>query len=1102
VTAASHPEQDRLVRFGHGLLPTEERQIVEAHVTICDECAARLTALDADSLALLLRHGPDLATCPASTPLPASPEGRTASVHGLALASGCDTVPERLLEHPRYRVIRLIGRGGMGNVYLAEHRRMDRLVALKVIDPSILGNPEAVRRFRQEVKAAARLTHPNVVQAFDADEAGGQHFLVLEYVEGESLAAYAAKAGPLPPQEACEYARQAAVALQYAHEAALVHRDVKPHNLMRTPDGRVKVLDFGLARVLARQGAEGGGTEVGSLMGTPDYVAPEQAGDAASADGRADVYALGCTLYHLLTGRAPFPGGTAVEKVARHLTEDVPPPDAAGLPAGLAGVVARMTARDPEKRFQTAGEAAAALAPFAPPREAAESHRPPLAATPAAEGVATGQRTTPPPAAPRSIRGRGRVRWAWAALVAFVGFAGLAGAAVYRITTDKGELVIQAEDKHVEVLIKQGGEVVEVYDPKSKQKLILRSGAYELELKGKPTGLKLDLDKVTLKRGDKVIARIQRTSTPAEKITPLHVVKGTRGLAGVSISPNGRYFVAVRPVWEGIIVFDTKTGEKVFERKRGALARFSPDSTQLITCEVWTDLHVYDLPGGREVRSFDTTQQMYFFWRPAGNRLLYQTPKGKQVWDWTTGKKLCDLSSNEFAYLTPDGRHVFQHSREKPHIRVLDAATGKETDAYPNLRELPFEGLTSDGKRLLRQDDTAKVRHYDVRTGKEVAAADVGLDRRIGYSGDHRRLLTHGKGRDELNLFDVTTGKLLAVLQFPEAVDPTWNTAEISDDGTYAVVIGPSDATYVFRLPDPAKAEQSKAEPAKAVEVFRRTWVAADRNQGRGGYTQGLDLSPDGRFLLSSHWGGVRLWEVATGKVVHELPGGLGRFTSDAKQIVILDGLDAENKTLHLHDAKSGKLIRKFGPPRGEAEYLNVCPDGETVWTPRRDTATFWDLKTGELVTNHEGRVWGDKHKDAERCNRLTGDVVEYVLPGGREALGRRVLEGNAHPIYALATGKLVRKIHLPVPAARISHNSMRYLVRYGNRVAFGVADGTIFVMDLLTGQEVARVSAGNFVPRFLCTSADDRFVAACGFNVQSDLVVWRLPDPPAKDRR
>ena len=158
-------------------------------------------------------------------------------------------LPPELVDHPRYRVVALIGAGGMGAVYKAEHRLMERTVALKVVNPAFIDNPAAVRRFQQEVKAAARLHHPNIVASHDADQAGSLHFLVMEYVEGRSLADYAQEKGPLPIPEACEYARQAALGLQHAHEHGLVHRDVKPHNLMRTPDGRIKILDFGLARL-------------------------------------------------------------------------------------------------------------------------------------------------------------------------------------------------------------------------------------------------------------------------------------------------------------------------------------------------------------------------------------------------------------------------------------------------------------------------------------------------------------------------------------------------------------------------------------------------------------------------------------------------------------------------------------------------------------------------------------------------------------------------------------------------------------------------------------------------------------------------------------
>jgi WD40 repeat protein len=322
---------------------------------------------------------------------------------------------------------------------------------------------------------------------------------------------------------------------------------------------------------------------------------------------------------------------------------------------------------------------------------------------------------------------------------------------------------------------------------------------------------------VTLKRGDVKIATIVRVPPPPPvakpepqevTIEPLHRIRGTSGMEHLTISPDGRYFVVAGADHPGISVFETQSGKRILSialwRKRGALARFSPDSTQLITCEVWTDLRIYDLATGRQVRAFDTGEHMFFFWPPAGARLLYRAPEKTQVWDWTTGKKLCDLPSLDTgnpAYLTPDGLHVFQHSNEKPHIRVLDASTGKEVDAYPQLRGLPFGPISSDGKRLLSWDGP-KVSEYDVATGKQVGVADVGSDKRIAYSGDNHRLLTVAKARDECRLLDVRTGKLLAVLHFPEPVDPSWSTGALSDDGRYAVVVGPADSTYVFRLPD------------------------------------------------------------------------------------------------------------------------------------------------------------------------------------------------------------------------------------------------------------------------------------------------------------
>jgi serine/threonine-protein kinase len=270
-----------------------------------------------------------------------------------------------------YLVLERLGEGGMGTVFKARHRKLGRIVALKRIRKECLSNPDAVRRFQREARAVAQLTHPNIVLAYDADQAGDDHFLVFEYVEGTDLGKLVRERGPLPVAHACDFVAQAARGLQHAFEKGLVHRDIKPSNLILTNSGVVKVLDLGLARLASAETLLEQPTTLtqeGAVMGTPDFIAPEQARDCRSADIRADVYSLGCTLYFLLTGSAPFPGGSLTEKLLKHQL-DAPTPLRSlrtEVPPAVAVVVAKMMTKRPEERFQAPAEVAAALAAAQP----------------------------------------------------------------------------------------------------------------------------------------------------------------------------------------------------------------------------------------------------------------------------------------------------------------------------------------------------------------------------------------------------------------------------------------------------------------------------------------------------------------------------------------------------------------------------------------------------------------------------------------------------------------------------------------------------------------------------------------------------------------
>ncbi len=487
-------------------------------------------------------------------------------------------LPPGLADHPRYRVVRLLGRGGMGAVYLAEHRLMNRSVALKVISRSLTERPATVERFRQEVRAAARLDHPNIVHAYDAEQAGDSHFLVMEYVEGTDLARLVQQRGPLPVALACHFVRQAALGLQHAFEHGMVHRDIKPHNLMVTRRGRVKILDFGLARFASEAGGGGPLTQSGAVLGTPDYIAPEQALDAHAADVRADLYSLGCTLYYLLTGRVPFPGESLTQKLLAHQLSQPEPlgklrPE---LPPGLVALVERLMAKKPEDRYQTPAEVAQALAPYVRRGPAARATAAAASSPPAEERF----RPTQDRAVERvPAARRGPAAWRWVAAVAVTAvclgvLSLLAGVAVYRIQTDKGELVIETDDPDVEVIVKQNGQQVTIVDAKTGQKAELHAGTYELALSGKPNGLRLSTDRLALKRGDRKIVEVRRqpvAEAPAARPASAAEIGEIRQFAvfaphHVAFSPDGKYALCGQGTGDqGKIVslWDLETGKEV-----------------------------------------------------------------------------------------------------------------------------------------------------------------------------------------------------------------------------------------------------------------------------------------------------------------------------------------------------------------------------------------------------------------------------------------------------------------------------------------------------------------------------------------------------------
>ena len=372
------PSPEELSGFALGTLAEDSADVISNHLEQCPACEETIQNLEetVDSVVKKLRQ-PD-ATDPFT--LESGCERVVALVEAIGRdpsfrTVGTQTIPAdesaELGTIRSYRLLAKLGQGGMGSVYKALHVDLDKVVALKVLPQDRLTDEAAIARFRREMKAVGKLSHPNIVQATDAGEEDGMHYLVMELVDGIDLSKFVRQNGPLPVADACELIRQAAEGLEHASEHGLVHRDIKPSNLMLTRDGSVKILDLGLALLAGPQATDTSElTATGQVMGTIDYMAPEQGSDTHSVDNRADAYSLGATLYKLLTGRAPFEGpryNSPIKKLNALANTDPERVDTIrnSIPRELADLVQQMLSKSPEDRPSTPIEVARLLEPFA-----------------------------------------------------------------------------------------------------------------------------------------------------------------------------------------------------------------------------------------------------------------------------------------------------------------------------------------------------------------------------------------------------------------------------------------------------------------------------------------------------------------------------------------------------------------------------------------------------------------------------------------------------------------------------------------------------------------------------------------------------------------
>ena len=525
-----------------GRLPEAQCDTVEEHLSECESCDATAQQLDRpdDSLLRHLRLSPDppvaneqWESCLDS--LRSMPELIGQKAPSAGQVSLEKTLRPDSVYH--YQLGRQLGRGGMGIVYQSWHPQLHRPVAIKILSAARATDKSSITRFQREMRAAGGLDHPGIVRAVDAGVWQGTYYLVMEFIDGVDLSRLVHRSGPLAVSDACAIVVQAAKALQFAHEHQVIHRDIKPSNLILTRDGEVKILDFGLARLEHGGLTNHDATTAGRLVGTLDYLAPEQAGGKDPIDARTDVYGLGATLFRLLTGRPPHGSSQnrPVLQYLQELTSDDPASAEtyrADLAPKLVKIISQILSRDPEKRPPTAEQVAMLLSPFAegaaletlasqvsieeedsPPESVGAS----IESTSHLEPVAE---TSPKSANPVTRPVRQKRFGGWPVLVGSLLVGLIGGWSGVTLWLNSGDASIQIESETDDIslqLVKDGTVAQEIEVHQGSKETRVRVGKYELRIAGDSDHVRLHQDSLSLMRGDQRIVRITRNKAASAK---------------------------------------------------------------------------------------------------------------------------------------------------------------------------------------------------------------------------------------------------------------------------------------------------------------------------------------------------------------------------------------------------------------------------------------------------------------------------------------------------------------------------------------------------------------------------------------------------------
>jgi serine/threonine protein kinase/WD40 repeat protein len=741
-----------------------------------------------------------------------------------------------------YRVLSILGRGGMGMVFLAHDPNLDRRVALKVMLPKFAANAGAKQRFLREARAAARLNSDNIVSIYQVDEDRGVPFFAMELLQGAALDQFLQGGRQLTLPQIVRIGRETAAGLAAAHEKNLIHRDIKPSNLWldKSSAGRVKILDFGLARL---EKDDINLTQDGAIVGTPAFMAPEQARGDKNVDARADLFSLGCVLYRLCAGDAPFKGETTMGVLLAIAVNNPLPLRQVNdrVPLSLSNLIMQMLSKDPTKRPASASEVCGRLQTIE--REIAgaggDAERESNLSDDADWAILA---TTPAPSMGSSVEDAEAVTQAiipplpprWRRRLILVGAFAIAPlfvlAALLFWQTRDSVVRIESDDPAIQIAVdKDELKIVGAYD----DPLTLTPGQHGLHIK-KGNDFEFQTDKLVVNRGEKVVLKIEVVPGEVRLVEAGKGVLDTKSIGkpqflyavpwvdeqqGFSahlwqteISSDGRLFFAdgdTGPVG-AIRVCETATGKQVQSLVPGgeawySWAKFLPGSKFLVASYyVKKELYLYDIASGRIVRQFvgHTEPVRSFAVSPDGTRILsWSNDKTLRLWDVATGEEIRRFegqNGNAAGVFSPDNTQILTFGDDKT-LRLWSVETGKELQKLEGHTEPPTGCFSPDGKQALSYSPDATIRLWDLASGKQIrqfegpkapvlGASFVAGGRLVVGNSLTGRHPGAGKPYDmNFRVWNAKTGKLLREIDCTPFGEDRW-TFTATPDGRQAVV--------------------------------------------------------------------------------------------------------------------------------------------------------------------------------------------------------------------------------------------------------------------------------------------------------------------------